>query len=81
MAGEQACPSRCVACGRPYAVVHVHGHGQCAHCGVNTEPCCQPDSWPDDQQGPSGVEVACDDEQGPANDRLAPGDSSGPARA
>ncbi len=21
-------------------VVHVHGHGQCARCGINIEPCC-----------------------------------------
>lgn len=21
-------------------VVYVHGHGQCARCGINIEPCC-----------------------------------------
>jgi len=21
-------------------IVHVHGHGQCARCGINIEPCC-----------------------------------------
>lgn len=21
-------------------IVYVHGHGQCARCGVNIEPCC-----------------------------------------
>lgn len=78
MAGEQACPSRCVACGRPYAVVYVHGHGQCAHCGVNTEPCCQPDSWPEDEPGRSVTESIGDDEQRPTSGRLTPGDSSGP---
>ena len=77
MAGEQACPSRCVACGRPYAVVYVHGHGQCAHCGVNTEPCCQPDSWPEDEQGPSATRAMGDDEQRPTSGRLTLGDSSG----
>lgn len=30
----------CPACGVPLILVHVHGHGQCAHCGTNVEPCC-----------------------------------------
>lgn len=21
-------------------MVYVHGHGQCARCGINIEPCC-----------------------------------------
>ncbi len=21
-------------------IVYVHGHGQCAKCGINIEPCC-----------------------------------------
>lgn len=37
----------CPFCAAPLAVVHVHGHGQCAHCGVNVEPCCT-GSGPDD---------------------------------
>ena len=24
----------------PLVLVRVHGHGQCAHCGTNVEPCC-----------------------------------------
>ena len=31
---------RCVNCGEPENIVWVHGHGQCAHCKVNTVPCC-----------------------------------------
>ena len=31
---------RCPACGWPAATIWVHGHGQCAHCGTNVEPCC-----------------------------------------
>lgn len=30
----------CPACGVPLILVHVHGHGQCAQCGTNVEPCC-----------------------------------------
>ena len=33
-------PDRCPACGQAAAVVWVHGHGQCAACGTNIEPCC-----------------------------------------
>ena len=36
--GEPARP--CPFCGQTLAVVHVHGHGQCANCGTNVEPCC-----------------------------------------
>lgn len=32
--------SRCPFCGKPEQLVWVHGHGQCAHCGVNAMPCC-----------------------------------------
>lgn len=31
---------RCPACGQSYRAVFVHGHGQCARCGTNVEPCC-----------------------------------------
>ncbi|MGC6484808.1 MAG: hypothetical protein ACON4P_03965 [Candidatus Puniceispirillales bacterium] len=31
---------RCLFCGRPEQLIWVHGHGQCAHCGVNAMPCC-----------------------------------------
>ena len=27
-------------CGSQAAPVQVHGHGQCADCGVNIDPCC-----------------------------------------
>jgi hypothetical protein len=32
--------ARCPACARWLRMVHVHGHGQCAFCGSNVEPCC-----------------------------------------
>ena len=31
---------RCPFCGKPEQLIWVHGHGQCAHCGVNAMPCC-----------------------------------------
>jgi len=31
---------RCLFCGQPEQLVWVHGHGQCAHCGINAMPCC-----------------------------------------
>jgi len=40
---EDGAPSggeRCPFCGARLQVVAVHGHGQCARCGTNTEPCC-----------------------------------------
>lgn len=32
--------TRCHYCGFEGAVNPVHGHGQCARCGTNIEPCC-----------------------------------------
>ena len=32
--------SACPYCGSQSGIVHVHGHAQCATCGVNIEPCC-----------------------------------------
>lgn len=32
--------ARCLFCGKPEQLIWVHGHGQCAHCGVNAMPCC-----------------------------------------
>lgn len=47
--GQECVPARCPACGHHAPVIYVHGHGQCARCGVNTEPCCQPDHTPQQQ--------------------------------
>jgi len=33
-------PARCPACGHALEVIQVHGHGQCATCGTNIDPCC-----------------------------------------
>ncbi|MBE7492568.1 MAG: hypothetical protein HS108_12535 [Planctomycetes bacterium] len=30
----------CLYCGFEGELVWVHGHGQCARCGINVEPCC-----------------------------------------
>lgn len=32
---------RCDYCGEQASLVWVHGHGQCAHCGINVQECCQ----------------------------------------
>ncbi len=34
--------NRCPMCADPtiLQVIWVHGHGQCANCGINIEPCC-----------------------------------------
>lgn len=37
----------CPWCGSRRGVVHVHGHGQCASCGTNIEPCCAGDNGQD----------------------------------
>lgn len=34
-------PRICSFCGSEAPLVWVHGHGQCAKCGVNAEECCQ----------------------------------------
>jgi predicted Zn-ribbon and HTH transcriptional regulator len=33
-------PARCPACGHALQLIWVHGHGQCATCGINLNPCC-----------------------------------------
>lgn len=38
--GPAACQPRCPMCGSTAAPVEVHGHVQCAACGVNIDPCC-----------------------------------------
>ncbi|MGA0121852.1 MAG: hypothetical protein ACO3KD_02435 [Gaiellales bacterium] len=35
-----ACASRCPMCGSTAQPVEVHGHVQCATCGINIDPCC-----------------------------------------
>jgi hypothetical protein len=35
---------RCTYCGATSPLVWVHGHGQCANCGINVEECCQGES-------------------------------------
>ena len=34
------CEERCPYCTSVLQVIWVHGHGQCASCGINVEPCC-----------------------------------------
>ena len=31
---------RCPMCATVLQVIWIHGHGQCAKCGINVEPCC-----------------------------------------
>lgn len=38
---ETADKRRCVYCGAVSPIVWVHGHGQCAGCGINVEECCR----------------------------------------
>ncbi|WP_185958404.1 hypothetical protein [Fodinibius sediminis] len=38
---EEAAGRRCVYCGTKAPLVWVHGHGQCARCGINVEECCR----------------------------------------
>lgn len=30
----------CPWCMKPIQIIWVHGHGQCGHCGINIQPCC-----------------------------------------
>lgn len=32
--------ARCPWCASPLRPVEVHGHIQCATCGINVDPCC-----------------------------------------
>lgn len=52
----------CPACGEPYRAVFVHGHGQCAHCGTNVEPCCAGASADDVSAPPQGEMPVVDPE-------------------
>lgn len=38
---ENMTPRRCQYCGSEAPLVWVHGHGQCAACGINVQECCQ----------------------------------------
>ena len=37
--------------------VRVHGHGQCAHCGNNIEPCCSGANAQDEAAATSAVAI------------------------
>lgn len=40
---------QCVYCGQQAQIVWVHGHGQCAACGINVDECCRGESCEFDQ--------------------------------
>lgn len=40
-AEKEETPRRCIYCGAEAPLVWVHGHGQCAVCGINVEECCR----------------------------------------
>ena len=34
-------PDFCPWCGQQTMIIWVHGHGQCANCGINIDECCR----------------------------------------
>ena len=51
---------RCPYCGHAGPPVPVHGHGQCAHCGTNIEPCCAGANAQDEAAATDGNEAGPD---------------------
>jgi hypothetical protein len=47
--------TRCYYCGYEGEIIWVHGHGQCARCHTNIDPCCQgvPDPGPQEERPPA----------------------------
>jgi hypothetical protein len=43
---------RCLYCGFVGELIWVHGHGQCARCHINVEPCCQGEPSPNPKEYP-----------------------------
>jgi hypothetical protein len=52
--------TRCHYCGYLGAVNQVHGHGQCARCGTNIEPCCSGASAEGEAAATSGIDTGPD---------------------
>ncbi len=50
----------CPWCGVRGEPVHVHGHGQCARCGNNIEPCCSGASAQDEAAATRVIDTAPD---------------------
>lgn len=50
-------PERCAWCGVLGVPVRVHGHGQCAHCGNNIDPCCSGANAQDEAGATSAVDI------------------------
>lgn len=48
-------PRRCQYCGTGAPLVWVHGHGQCAACGITVEECCQGEQYGSDLRKDKGL--------------------------
>jgi hypothetical protein len=51
---------RCAYCGSDSSIIWVHGHGQCANCGINIEECCrgercEPNKQSEDELNPHSL--------------------------
>jgi len=65
MTDDRGAAAHCPFCGHAAPVLWVHGHGQCAHCGVNREPCCDgaPLPVPTDAPGEAASPAPARDDQ------------------
>ena len=53
-------PQVCPWCGVRGEPVRVHGHGQCAFCGNNIEPCCSGANAQDEAAATTAIDTAPD---------------------
>ncbi len=54
----------CNWCGSVTQIIWVHGHGQCANCGINIEECCKGEvCQTPNEQVQEAIEKSFDNEQ------------------